>query len=493
MAEISDRQLLAEYVSHNSQEAFATLVRRHINLVYAAAFRQTGDFHKAQEVTQAVFIILARKADSLKKETVLSGWLYQTARLTSISFLRGERRRQHREHEAFMQSTLNDSQAEADWERLAPLLDEAMGRLGETDRNAVVLRFFEARPVAEVADALGLEEWAVRKRLERAVEKLRRFFVKRGVAVSAVAICGALSASTAQAAPPATFAAAVAAAGAAKGTAATSSTLTLIKTTLKLMAWTKAKITAVAVVGVLIAAGTTTISVKEIQEHRTYPWQVNTGGISEDQVNQPPQVRILHSKIQEPNWANLDGKLIGTGVSAQEVVASAYGFATPTRAVFDAALPTGRFDYIACLPGGEETNETALQAEVKEKFGVAARTENRDTDVLFLKAIYPRSSGLKRNDRDYGNALRTTPNGFHGWHESMSNLAYLFEDMAGVPIIDETGLTNRFDFDLNCNRADLENRDWDRVNQALAPLGLQLVPGRQPVEMLVVEKVKGGG
>jgi RNA polymerase sigma factor (sigma-70 family) len=262
MAEPSDRQLLTEYVSHNSQEAFATLVRRHVNLVYAAAFRQVGDFHKAQEITQVVFLILAAKAGRLKREIILSGWLYQTARLASASFLRSERRRQHREHEAFMQSTLNDSPAEPGWEKLAPLLDEAMGRLGEMDRNAIVLRFFEVRPVSEVAAALGLEEWAVRKRLERAVEKLQKFFTKRGIAISAVTICAALSASAAQAAPPATLAVMVAATAATKGAAATSSTLTLLKTTLKIMAWTKAKTLVTGAIVIACIATTTTLVIQ---------------------------------------------------------------------------------------------------------------------------------------------------------------------------------------------------------------------------------------
>jgi RNA polymerase sigma factor (sigma-70 family) len=274
MAEPSDRQLLTEYVSHNSQEAFATLVRRHINLVYATAYRQVGDFHKAQEITQVVFLILAAKAVRLKKEIILSGWLYQTARLASASFLRGERRRQRREHEAFMQSTLNDSPAEPGWEKLAPLLDEAMGRLGETDRNAIVLRFFEVRPISEVAATLGLEEWAVRKRLERAVEKLRRFFTKRGVAISAVAICAALSASAAQAAPPATLAIMVAATAAAKGAAATSSTLTLLKTTLKIMAWTKAKTLGAGAIVIACIATTTTLVI-QYQTHLPKPQPIS--------------------------------------------------------------------------------------------------------------------------------------------------------------------------------------------------------------------------
>ena len=161
-----------------------------------------------------------------------------------------------------MQSTLNDSPAEPGWEKLAPLLDEAMGRLGEMDRNAIVLRFFEVRPVSEVAAALGLEEWAVRKRLERAVEKLRKFFTKRGVAISAVTICAALSASAAQAAPPATLAVMVAATAATKGAAATSSTLTLLKTTLKIMAWTKAKTLVTGAIVIACIATTTTLVIQ---------------------------------------------------------------------------------------------------------------------------------------------------------------------------------------------------------------------------------------
>jgi uncharacterized protein (TIGR03435 family) len=180
--------------------------------------------------------------------------------------------------------------------------------------------------------------------------------------------------------------------------------------------------------------------------------------------------------------------MIGLGVRVQNVVASAYGFYTPARVAFPAGLPAGRFDYIACLPGGEEINEKALQAEVKQKFGIVGKTETRDTDVWLLKVKSPNASGLKRNDQKYGNSLRTVTNGFQGWNESMFNLAYLLEDMAGVPVIDKTGLTNRFDFDLNCRRTDLENRDLDTVNQALAPLGLELVPSHEPIEMLMVTK-----
>src|SRR5208283_3295171 len=141
MTELDDHELLAEYARSGSEPAFAALVARYVNLVYSAALRFTSNPHHAEEITQAVFVTLARKAGGLRRGVVMSGWLYQTARLTAANFVKGEIRRQKREQEAYMQSTLNEPDA-AGWEQIAPLLDEAMGGLGETDRNAVVLRYF---------------------------------------------------------------------------------------------------------------------------------------------------------------------------------------------------------------------------------------------------------------------------------------------------------------------------------------------------------------
>ncbi len=170
MPELNDHELLAEFARNESEAAFAALVARHVNLVYTAALRHTGNRHHAEEITQAVFIILARKAGGLRRGTVLSGWLYQTARLTAANFMKGEIRRQRREQEAYMQSTLNEPDAAA-WEEIAPLLDEAMGRLGETDRNAIVLRFFENKTASEVAATLQMNESAAHKRVTRGLEK----------------------------------------------------------------------------------------------------------------------------------------------------------------------------------------------------------------------------------------------------------------------------------------------------------------------------------
>jgi RNA polymerase sigma factor (sigma-70 family) len=143
MRDVPDAGLLEQFVQSESEAAFAALVERHVNLVYSTALRHTANPHHAQEITQAVFIILARKARTLPRRIVLSGWLYHTARLTAANFQRAEWRRVRREQEAYMQSTLEDHPMETAWQDLSPLLDEAMARLGPTDRDALVLRYFE--------------------------------------------------------------------------------------------------------------------------------------------------------------------------------------------------------------------------------------------------------------------------------------------------------------------------------------------------------------
>jgi RNA polymerase sigma factor (sigma-70 family) len=259
MTELDDHELLAEFARSESESAFAELVTRHVNLVYSAALRFTGNPHHAEEITQAVFIILARKAAKLSPSIVLSGWLYQTARLVAANFVKGEIRRQHREQEAYMQSTLNETDPAA-WLQIAPLLDEAMGHLGETDRNAVVLRFFENQTASQVAATLKLTEAATHKRVNRALEKLRKIFTKRGVTLSATIIAGAVSANSIQAAPAGLVISTVAAI---KGSAVTVSTLTLVKGTLKLMTYAKLKLAIGITAGILLAAGVATVAVSQ--------------------------------------------------------------------------------------------------------------------------------------------------------------------------------------------------------------------------------------
>src|ERR1700733_14764366 len=148
-----DMALVREYAESGSEEAFATLVSRHINLVFSVALRQVHDTHLAEEVTQAVFIILAQKARSFSNSTVVSGWLCRTARNASANALTIQRRRQQREQQAYMQSHLNQTDSNA-WTQIEPLLETAMEQLGDKDHNAVVLRFFEGRSFKDVSAAL---------------------------------------------------------------------------------------------------------------------------------------------------------------------------------------------------------------------------------------------------------------------------------------------------------------------------------------------------
>jgi RNA polymerase sigma factor (sigma-70 family) len=263
MPEMDDITLLREYAETGSEAAFTALVERYVNLVYSTALRSVGNPHAAEEITQAVFIILAKKAPGLSQRTVLSGWLYQTTRLTAANFLRTEIRRQHREQEAYMQSLLNEPEPEI-WPQIAPLLDAAMGRLGESDRNAIVLRFFENKNLREVGLALGTSEDAAKMRVSRTLEKLRKFFAKRGVAFSAAVIAGAVSTNSIQAAPVG-LAKSITAVAIAKGAAAGGSTLTLVKGALKLLAWAKAKTAIVVGTTMVLAAGTTMVVVETIQ------------------------------------------------------------------------------------------------------------------------------------------------------------------------------------------------------------------------------------
>jgi RNA polymerase sigma factor (sigma-70 family) len=201
MIEPTDHELLARFARNGDEAAFAALVARHVNLVYSAALRFSGDCHHAEEITQAVFIILSRKAGGISAKAVLSGWLYQTARLTAANFMKELRRRQIREHEVYMQSTLNQADPAESWKEIAPVLDGAMNSLREADRDAVLLRFFENKTLADVGAALGVSEDAARVRVNRALEKLHRLLSKQGVTLGATVLAAALAANAVQAAP----------------------------------------------------------------------------------------------------------------------------------------------------------------------------------------------------------------------------------------------------------------------------------------------------
>ena len=199
---ISDGELLRRYTETASEEAFGELVRRHLDLVYSAALRQVNqDSYLAQDVAQMVFSDLARKAGQLTTRKALAGWLFTSAHYAAAKAVRSEQRRQTHEQEAHaMQELLRNTGPDLDWAKLCPVLDAAMQELSETDREVILLRYFQNRPHAEIGQQIGLGENAARMRVERALEKLRAGLSRHGV-TTAAGLAGVLSANAVGAAP----------------------------------------------------------------------------------------------------------------------------------------------------------------------------------------------------------------------------------------------------------------------------------------------------
>jgi RNA polymerase sigma factor (sigma-70 family) len=195
----SDLDLLRQFARENSQDAFTEIVRRHVNLVYSAALRQVRSPQLAEEVAQSVFTDLARNAGKLNSETILTAWLYSVTRRTAIDVIRKESRRRLREQIAV---EMNDMNATAnDWTQIEPLLDDAMAALDETDRSAILLRYFENKNLREVGESLKISDDAAQKRVSRAVERLREFFSKQKITIGASGLAILISANAVQSAP----------------------------------------------------------------------------------------------------------------------------------------------------------------------------------------------------------------------------------------------------------------------------------------------------
>jgi len=195
----TDGELLRRYVQDGAEDSFGELLQRHVNLVYSAALRQVqGDVHLAQDVAQCVFSDLARKARSIQTRENLAGWLYTSTHFAAAKAVRKEQRRRQREQEA---APMHDNEPPPDWEQLRPLLDSAMHRLKESDRQAILMRYFEKRSLGEIALQIGVTENTARMRLERALDKLRLYLSSKGATTSATLLASALSANAIETAP----------------------------------------------------------------------------------------------------------------------------------------------------------------------------------------------------------------------------------------------------------------------------------------------------
>ncbi len=213
IANLDDMALLRRYAVQRCQHSFRSIVDRHADWVYSVCLRGVKDRHLADDVVQAVFIILARKAADILPETRLSGWLFRTARFACRDAIK--HRNRQRIHEARAAAQFREEvgadglklSGEPLCEHIAPLLDEAVNCLSEKDRQAIMLRFYEGHSLREVGVSLGISEEAAKKRVTRAVEKMRNHFSRRGVAISIPLLLIALAGLNAEAAPAALAAA----------------------------------------------------------------------------------------------------------------------------------------------------------------------------------------------------------------------------------------------------------------------------------------------
>ena len=241
-----DLDLLKRFMREKSQDAFTSLVNRHVNLVYSAALRQVRVPQLAEEVAQSVFSDLAADAAKLAGNgnalsQTLTPWLYAVTRRTAIDVIRKESRRQLREQIAVGMNDMNATSA--DWTQIEPLLDDAMAALDETDRNAILLRYFENKNLREIGEALGTSDDAAQKRVSRAVERLREFFSKRNLTIGASGLAVVISANAVQAAPVA-LAVTISAAAILTGTAVSTSTVVAATKTIAMTTLQKTLVTA---------------------------------------------------------------------------------------------------------------------------------------------------------------------------------------------------------------------------------------------------------
>ena len=572
---MDDITLLREYADTKSESAFAALVSRHINFVYSAALRQVRDPDLAKDVTQAVFIILARKSGSMRPGTILTGWLFKTVRYTASAQMKSAIRRQRREQEAHMNALSQQATPDPNWDRMAPLLDEALSKLNEKDRQAVLLRYFENKSLSQVGGALSVNEDAARKRVVRAVERLREFFSRRGLALSALAIGSALSTCAVQAAPVGL--AATISTTAVQGSAAAASTIALVKGALKLMTLAKLKVAAAAGAA-LITVTATTVAIAKLaaepdsqavgtlsqvtQADASGPAPAapvnataTTGGFRE----RVAKISLRSSDPDNAAWLNLDSRKLSTmppeffirptrfagdssamvsgantvegeklwarAIPLSTLIARAYGVPRG-RILLPVPESQEKYDVLMTVPGG---SQQMLRDEIKRQFGLTGKPEMREMDVLAAKVRNTEAPGLKPSSQpdqpgggggfgggasftgavasriagsggdavsfnssagggavSFHSSANTGPHKYNLQGATIDGLLQNLQGNFDQMLYNATDLTGRYDIALQWTAT---SNDTNALQTALLEqLGLELSPGRAPVEMLVVEK-----
>jgi RNA polymerase sigma-70 factor, ECF subfamily len=483
-----DNLLMAEYDARRRDETFAALVRQHINLVFATAKRQVGDHGAAEEITQNVFVALAQASGKLKSHPTIAGWLYRTTLNKSREWLRSELRRHQREQVAVSRE-LGRSEGDSVWSPLVPLLDEALMGLREPDRLAVIMHYLEGQTFHEVGSALGIGEDTARKRVNRCLDQLTQFFHRHGFAVAALTAGAPLFTLSSHAAP-AGLTASVTSSGLAAGhSAASTSTPTLIKAALKFMAWTKTKTIIGIGIGVLIAAGTTTVAMMGIEALQTPAWQKHYDLSFVDRL--PAQVKILPSlavtlKSHLHVSGTRHGKVLGLGQSVSDILMMAYGVG-PAQLTWNAPIFGARYnfesgyDYIANFP---KDNNMVFQQAVRKTFGLAGRYETFDTNALILAVKFPNAPRLRAASGESSGNEQWNLYSAHG--QGMDTLVNYLETRLGIVIVDQTQLEGNYDIDFTWDSGTREGLEQALLGQT----GLELIPTNMTVQIVVIEPAK---
>lgn len=463
MQDWSDDKLLSRYSTAHDEGAFGELVRRHIDLVYSAARRLVQDAHLAEDVTQSVFVALAKDAvivaSRLRNGAPLSAWLHLTTRNVAANIVRTETRRRHREQAALaMQTPATEEDDEAIWNRIASHLDPALAELAEPDRDAVLLRFFERKTAREIGHRLGISEEAAQKRVQRAVDRLRSIFVSRGLAVPSASLTGVLTVHAIQAAPAALASSvtAIAVAGVPAGTAGVTGTGILT-----IMASTQLK-TGIAV---LLAAGAVTIGLlqqREIQRLRTQPTPVlapspgappppSTASSAPDPATAEELLRLrgevarLRREVSEsrsapvrPRDPALPGSPVAQNVPARELD-EAFRALRLARMHYTKDLTLALQTYANAHNGQYPTSLEDASAEIEQvassspldpsqfevlfKGSMAELSNPSQAIILRERSVHPRRDGQPGFTRCYGfgdghSEIRTSPDGnFDAWEQ----------------------------------------------------------------------------
>ncbi len=455
------RTLLAEYAANGSEEAFRELVARYIDLVYSTAVRLVnGDTHRAEDVAQTVFADLARLAGKFSKDVMLGGWLHRRTWHVATTLMRNERRRQNRERQAVEMNTLQDY-AETSFERIAPLLDEAINQLGASDRAAIVLRFFEHRDLRAVGLALGSNEDAAQKRVSRAVEKLRCHFARRGIVASSTVIASVIAAHAVHAAP-AGLASAVTTASLAG--AAGSSSFSLASMLTKTMLMKKTTLIAVAV---LLTATIAFISVVQTKHARANA-PVTTASLREGLVLDLnfDQDETGSGKITDSSGKKNNGRASGVQWTAEGRKGGAYEF-------------TADGDEIV-VPNNKSLNpeHLTLSAWIKTKTG--DHYWRRIFDKSYGKGFALSVAGDDQGKKWYGQVSMEIGPGTHfamtksrvddgQWHQvamtfdGSEELIYVDGQVQGKLHWKQPGKAGTTDFNLviGCNRSNLAKSEDD--------------------------------